>query len=109
MIMTIFYNNSSKKLSRVLDVLGGFLKKGKSSEFNSRHDGAIFGWPTPLQVLQKAQETSAAAARVYYFQNFTKTESQFKISFFDFFEFSLHCNIALYIVVLGRTKNPTLF
>ena len=101
--------NQQNKLSLVLDVLGGFLKKEKSSEFNSRHDGAIFGWPTPLQVLQKAQETSAAAARVYYFQNFTKTESQFKISFLDFFEFSLHCNIALYIVVLGRTKYPTLF
>ena len=30
-----FYNNSSKKLSLVLDVLERFLKKGKSSEFNS--------------------------------------------------------------------------
>jgi len=63
--------------------------------------------PTPSA--SKTQKTSAAAARIYYFQNFTKTESQFKISFLDFFEFSLHCNIALYIVVLGRTKNPTLF
>ena len=24
------------------------LKKGKSSEFNPRHDGDLFGWPTPL-------------------------------------------------------------
>ena len=45
-----FYNNSSKKLSLVLDELERFLKKGKSSEFNSRHDGGISGWPTPLQV-----------------------------------------------------------
>ena len=43
-----FYNNSSKKLSLVLDELERFLKKGKSSEFNSRHDGTISGWPTPL-------------------------------------------------------------
>ena len=43
-----FYNNSSKKLSLVLDELERFLKKGKSSEFNSRHDGDIFGLPIPL-------------------------------------------------------------
>ena len=24
------------------------LKKGKSSEFNPRHDGDLSGWPTPL-------------------------------------------------------------
>jgi len=70
MIMTISYNNSSKKLSRVLDVLGGILKKGKSSEFNSRHDGGISGWPT-----LKTQKTMAAATRIDYFSNFTKTES----------------------------------
>ena len=37
-----------KKLSLVLVELERFLKKGKSSEFNSRHDGAISGWPTPF-------------------------------------------------------------
>ena len=37
-----------KKLSLVLDELESFLKKGKSSEFNSRHDGTISGRPTPL-------------------------------------------------------------
>ena len=37
-----------KKLSLVLDELERFLKKGKSSEFNSRHDGDIFGLPIPL-------------------------------------------------------------
>ena len=36
-------------------VLGVFLKKGKSSEFNSRHDGGIFGWPTPPHCFKKAK------------------------------------------------------
>ena len=42
--MTIFlFNgfNQQNKLSRVLDELGGILKKGKSSEFNPRHDGGF--------------------------------------------------------------------
>ena len=47
--------------------------------------------------------------RVFYFQNLTKTESQFKILCLDFFDFSLHCNIALYVVVLGSRKNQTFF
>ena len=76
-----------------MDVLGGSLKKGKSSEFNSRHDGGISG-------ASKRQETSAAAKRVYYFRNFVKMESQFRISFLDFFYFFLHDNTALYVVVL---------
>ena len=45
-----------KKLSLVLDVLERFLKKGKSSEFNSRHDGTISGRLTPLQVPQKRKK-----------------------------------------------------
>ena len=44
-----------------------------------------------------------------YFSNLTKTESQFKISFLNFFHFFLHHNTSWYIVVLGRRKNPTLF
>ena len=51
-----FYNNSSKKLSLVLDELERFLKKGKSSEFNSRHDGDIFGLPIPLWVPWKPKK-----------------------------------------------------
>ena len=46
-----------------------------------------------------------ANMRVYYFRNLTKTESQFQILCLDFFDFSLQCNIELYVVVLGRTKN----
>ena len=36
----------------------------------------------------KTQKTMAAATRADYFSNFTKTESQFKISFLNFFHFS---------------------
>ena len=57
----------------------------------------------------KTQKTVTAATRVYYFPNFTKTESQFKISFLNFFHFFLHHNTSQYIVVLGRRKNPILF
>ena len=63
----------------------------------------------PTLSASKRQETSAAAKRVYYFRNFVKMESQFRISFLDFFYFFLHDNTALYVVVLGRRKNPTLF
>ena len=63
----------------------------------------------PTLSASKTQKTSAAATRVYYFRNFVKMESQFKISFLDFFYFFLHDNTALYVVVLGRRKNPTLF
>ena len=51
----------------------------------------------------------AVAKHIDYFQNFTKTESQFKISFLNFFHVFLHHNTSWYIVVLGRRKNPTLF
>ena len=51
-----FYNNSSKKLSLVLDELERFLKKGKSSEFKSWHDGDIFGLPIPLWVPWKPKK-----------------------------------------------------
>ena len=47
--------------------------------------------------------------RVFYFQNLTKTKSQFKNSFLDFFDFSLHDNTALYVVALGRRKNQKNF
>ena len=47
--------------------------------------------------------------RVFYFQNLTKTKSQFKNSFLDFFDFSLHDNTALYVVALGRRKNQKKF
>ena len=54
----------------------------------------------PTLSASKTQKTSAAATRVYYFRNFVKMESQFKISFLDFFYFFLHDNTALYVVVL---------
>ena len=54
----------------------------------------------PTLSASKRQETSAAAKRVYYFRNFVKMESQFRISFLDFFYFFLHDNTALYVVVL---------
>ena len=57
----------------------------------------------------KTQKTVAAVTRGDYFSNLTKTESQFKISFLNFFHFFLHHNTSWYIVVLGRRKNPTLF
>ena len=63
----------------------------------------------PTLSASKTQKTLAAATRVYYFPNLTKTEIQFKILCLDFFDFSLHCNIALYVVVLGRRKNQTFF
>ena len=44
-----------KNFDYVSRVLGVFLKKGKSSEFNSRHDGGIFGWPTPPHCFKKAK------------------------------------------------------
>ena len=61
--------------------------------------GAFLDGPPHSKCFKNAK-TSAAAARIYYFQNFTKTESQFKISFLDFFYFFLHDNAALYIYVV---------
>ena len=85
--MTIFYNNSSKKLSRVLDVLGGFLKKGKSSEFNSRHDGGISGWPTPLQVLQKRKKRRRPQRAFIISRILPKWKANLKFHFWIFSSF----------------------
>ena len=63
----------------------------------------------PTLSASKTQKTSAATMRVFYFQNLTKTKSQFKNSFLDFFDFSLHDNTALYVVALGRRKNQKNF
>ena len=57
----------------------------------------------------KTQKTVAAATWVDNFSNFTIIESQFKISFLNFFHFFLHHNTSWYVVVLGRRKNPALF
>ena len=43
------------------------------------------------------------------FNVFEKLRCQFKFSFFNIFEFFLHSNTHWYLVVLGRTKNETLF
>ena len=40
---------------------------------------------------------------------FEKLQCQFKFSIFNFFEFFFHSNTHWYLVVLGRTKNQTLF
>ena len=42
-------------------------------------------------------------------RTFDNFQSQFKFSFFNFFEIFFHSNTHWYIVVLGRRKNPTLF
>ena len=99
--MKIMTNLEWKKLTLATEVRFKVLKKGKSSEFNPRHDGDPSGWPSP--------KTVTAVTRGDYFSNLTKTESQFKISFLNFFHFFLHHNTSWYIVVLGRRKNPTLF
>ena len=62
----------------------------------------------PTLSASKTQKTLAAATHFYYFLNFVKTESQFKFLCLDFFDFSLHCNIDLYVVVLGGRKNQTI-
>jgi len=62
--------------------------------------GAFLDGP-PHPTASKRQKPSAAAM-----------ESQFKISFLDFFEFSLHCNIALYIksnIVLSKFREINIF
>ena len=64
--------------------------------------------PSHSKCLENAKN-KAAATRVDYLSNFTKTESQFKIYFLNFSHFFLHHNTSQYIVVLGRRKNPTLF
>ena len=43
------------------------------------------------------------------FNIFEKLWCQFIFSFFNFFQFFLHSNTHWYLVVLGRTKNQTLF
>ena len=85
--MTISYNNSSKKLSRVLDVLGGILKKGKSSEFNSRHDGGISGWPTPLQVPLKRKKRWRPQRAFIIFGILPKRKANLKFHFWIFSSF----------------------
>ena len=46
--MKIMTNLEWKKLTLATEVRFKVLKKGKSSEFNPRHDGDLSGWPTPL-------------------------------------------------------------
>ena len=81
--------NQQNKLSRVLDVLGGFLKKGKSSEFNSRHDGSISGWPTPLQVLQKRKKRRRPQRAFIIFRILPKRKANLKFHFWIFSSFLL--------------------
>ena len=76
-----------KKLSLVLDVLERFLKKGKSSEFNSRHDGGISGWPTPLQVLQKRKKRRRPQRAFIIFRILPKRKANLKFIFCFFLSF----------------------
>ena len=64
--------------------------------------------PPHSKCLENAKNGGGRDARWLFFKSHQK-ESQFKISFLNFFHFFLHHNTSWYIVVLGRRKNPTLF
>ena len=53
-----------KKLTLATEVQFKVFKKEKSSEFNPRHDGDLFGWPFQLfKCLENAKDDSGRNAR----------------------------------------------
>ena len=64
--MTICYNNSSKKLSRVLDVLGGFLKKENHQNLIPDMMGAFLDGPPHSKCFKNAKNVGGRSAHLLF-------------------------------------------
>ena len=109
MIMTIFlFNgfNQQNKLSRVLDELGGILKKENHQNLTPDMMETFLDGSPQSKCLENAK-TVMAATCVYYFPNFTK-ESQFKV--FELFpHFSSSQYISIYSCIGQKKKSNIVF